>query len=191
MLPGRLGITEFNELPQGLYGSERASALAQVDARYDRNALIVADLSNDTSYAEQLIETFGPRVIGVHIGRNGDGMTFERRRVGRGIIDIYQVGRSHLLEAVHSDLHAGPVCFADGPDARRAYGQLEALEPEMRETGIVYKCPPGHHDDLGISCAMLNWAGHHPHLQIWHGNMVAAQRPRRRAQPKISWAAWT
>ena len=37
--PGRLGITEFNELPQGLYGSERASALAQVDARYDRNAL--------------------------------------------------------------------------------------------------------------------------------------------------------
>ena len=189
--PGRLGITEFNELPQGLYGSERASALAQVDARYDRNALIVADLSNDTSYAEQLIETFGPRVIGVHIGRNGDGMTFERRRVGRGIIDIYQVGRSHLLEALHSDLHAGRVCFADGPDARRAYGQLEALEPEMRETGIVYKCPPGHHDDLGISCAMLNWAGHHPHLQIWHGNMVAAQRPRRRAQPKISWAAWT
>ena len=97
-------------------------------------------------------------MIGVHIGRNGDGMTFERRRVGRGIIDIYQVGRSHLLEALHSDLHAGRVCFADGPDARRAYGQLEALEPEMRETGIVYKCPPGHHDDLGISCAMLNWA---------------------------------
>ena len=24
--------------------------LAQIDARYDRNALIVADLSNDTSY---------------------------------------------------------------------------------------------------------------------------------------------
>ena len=34
--------------PQGLYGSARATALAQVGARYDRNALIFADLSNDT-----------------------------------------------------------------------------------------------------------------------------------------------
>jgi hypothetical protein len=41
--PGILGITVFNELPQGLYGSERAGALARVDARYDRNGLIVAD----------------------------------------------------------------------------------------------------------------------------------------------------
>lgn len=73
--PGILGIKEFSELPQDLYGSMRASALAQVDARYDRNALIVADLSNDSSYGEQLLETFGPRVIGVHIGPRGDGMT--------------------------------------------------------------------------------------------------------------------
>ena len=98
--PGILGIKEFNELPQGLYGSARASALAQVDARYDRNAIIVADLSNDTSYGEQLVETFGPRVIGVHIGRHGDGMQADRRRVGRGSIVIYHVGRSHLLEAL-------------------------------------------------------------------------------------------
>jgi hypothetical protein len=189
--PGRLGITEFNELAHGLYGSERASALAQVDARYDRNALIIADLSNDTSYGEQLIETFGPRVIGVHIGRHGDGMNYERRRVGRGNIIIYQVGRSHLLEALHSELQSGRLCFADGPAARRAYGQLEALEPEMRETGIVYKCPPGQHDDLGISCAMLNWAGRHPHLEHWMGYVAAARRPRRRPQQKISWAAWT
>ena len=66
LAPGIVGITEFNELPQDLYGSARASALAQIDARYDRNALIFADLSSDTSYAEQLLETFGPRVIGVH-----------------------------------------------------------------------------------------------------------------------------
>jgi hypothetical protein len=189
--PGKLGITEFKELPQGLYGSERARALAQVDARYDRNALIVADLSNDSSYAEQLIETFGPRVIGVHIGRHGDGMTFERRRVGRGSILIYHVGRSHLLEGLLSDLHSGRVSFADGPEARRAYAQLEALEPEMRENGMVYKCPTGQHDDLGISCAMLNLAARHPHLQIWYGDVLAARRPRRRPQPKISWVAWT
>src|SRR5262249_2899800 len=190
--PGILGITEFNELPQDLYGSDRASALAQIDARYDRNALIVADLSNDTSYAEQLFETFGPRVIGVHIGRYGNGMEFERRRVGGGSILIYRVSRSHLLEALHSDLQVGRACFADGPEARRAYAQLEALEPEMREGGMVYKCLPGQHDDLGISCAMLNWAAHHPHLQTWHGNMLAARRlPHRRAQPKISPAGWS
>jgi hypothetical protein len=28
----------------------------------------------------------------------------------------------------------------------------------MRETGVVYTCPPGQHDDLGISCAILAWA---------------------------------
>jgi hypothetical protein len=131
--PGILGITEFNELPQGLYGSDRANALAQVDARHDRNARIIADLSNDSSYGEQLFETFGLRVIGVHIGRHGDGMQFERRRVGRGSLLIYHIGRSHLLEGLHSDLHACRICIADGPEARRAWAQLEALDPEMRE----------------------------------------------------------
>jgi hypothetical protein len=32
----------------------------------------------------------------------------------------------------------------------------------MRESGTVYTCPPGQHDDLGISCAMLAWAAGHP-----------------------------
>jgi hypothetical protein len=132
-------------LPQGLIGSARASALARIDARYDQNGLIVADLSYDPSYAEQLFETFGPRVIGVHIGPHGDGMTFERRPVGRRSMLIYHVGRSHLLEALHSNLQAGRVRFADGPEARRAYEQLEGLQPEMREGGMVYKCPPGQH----------------------------------------------
>jgi len=177
-------------LPPGLYGSARASALAQVDARYDRNALIVADLSNDTSYAEQLMETFGARVIGLHIGRHGDGMQGERRPVGRGGILVYHVGRSHLLGALHSDLQASRVCLADGPEARRAWAQLESLEPEMREGGMVYKCLPGQHDDLGISCTMLNWAAHHPHLEWWMGNVLAARRPRRPRQT-YGWAAFT
>jgi hypothetical protein len=133
--PGILGIKEFSELPQDLYGSMRASALAQVDARYDRNALIVADLSNDSSYGEQLPETFGPRVIGVHIGPRGDGMTFERRPVGRGCLPIYHVGRSHLLEALHSDLQAGRVCFADGPEARRAYPNWKPSSPKYGRAG--------------------------------------------------------
>jgi hypothetical protein len=188
--PGALGLQEFHELPPGLYGSARASALAAVDARYFRNALIIADLSNDTSYAEQLCETFGPRVIGLHIGRNGDGMTFERRLVGGASLRIYHIGRSPLLERFHGKLQAGEVLFADGPGARRAFAQLEALEPELRQTGTIYKCPPGGHDDLGISCAMVAWAADHPHLPVWVGDMLAARRPYRKPQ-KYGWAAFT
>ena len=47
---GILGITEFNELPQGLYGSARASALAQVDARYDRATATLALRSHGSAW---------------------------------------------------------------------------------------------------------------------------------------------
>ena len=57
------GIREAEELPQGLFASARASALAVVDRRHHNNALIVADLSNDPTYAEVLVQTFGPRVV--------------------------------------------------------------------------------------------------------------------------------
>ena len=49
----------------------------------------------------------------------------------------------------------------------------------MRESGIVYSCPSGKHDDLGISCAMLTWAARHPHLDYWASTALAARRPRR------------
>jgi hypothetical protein len=62
-----LGIADAEELPQGLFGSARASALAAVDRRYNHYGLIVADLSNDPSYADVFLETFGPRVIGMQI----------------------------------------------------------------------------------------------------------------------------
>src|SRR3954469_7150238 len=64
-----VGIKEAVELPQGLFGHARASSLAAVDRCYHNNALIVADLSYDPTYAEVLLETYGPRVIGVHISR--------------------------------------------------------------------------------------------------------------------------
>jgi hypothetical protein len=38
-----LGIKDIKELPQNLYGSALASALAGVDAYHGRNALIVAE----------------------------------------------------------------------------------------------------------------------------------------------------
>jgi hypothetical protein len=188
--PNLTGIQQAHELPQGSYGSARASELATIDRRYDSEALIVTDLSNDPTYAEVLHETFGPRVVGLQISRYGDGTTFERRPVKHSAILVYTVGRSYLLELYHSLLQSGQVRIVDGPATRRAYEQLMGLETEIRESGIVYRCPPGQHDDLGISCAMLVWAARHPHLSGWVQITETARRPRT-PRPKISWQAWT
>jgi hypothetical protein len=188
--PRLLGIRELEELPQGLYGSPRASALATIDRRYNCNALIVADLSNDPTYAEVLLETFGPRVIGIHIGPHGDGIKFERRPVKNASMLIYTIGRSYLLELFHAELQADQVRFVDGPMSQRAYEQLNGLETEIRENGIVYSCPPGQHDDIGISCAMLAWAARHPHLEEWVRTASYERKPRRPSQT-FGWAAFT
>ena len=177
--PRLLGITDLRELPQGLCGSPRASALAAVDREYRNDALIVADLSYDPSYADALYETFGRRVIGLHISRSGDGMQAEQRPVGRGSILVYTVGRSYLLEAFQAELQAGLVKMLDGPMTRRAFQQLAELETELRESGTFYTCPPGKHDDLGMSCAMLAWAARHPHLPRWIDMAAPAARPSR------------
>jgi hypothetical protein len=188
--PRLLGIKECEELPQGLYGSPRASALASVDRRHGCDALIVADLSNDASYAEVLYETFGPRVIGLQISRYGDGMNFERRPVKHSAMLVYTIGRSYLLDLFHAQLQSDQVRIVDGPNSRRAYEQLAALETEMRDSGIVYSCPPGQHDDLGISCAMLAWAAQHPHGDIWVRTARAARKVRKVRQAPSS-LAWT
>jgi len=115
-----------------------ASALATIDRRYNCNALIVADLSNDATYAEVLFETFGPRVIGLQISRGGDGLNPERRPVKNSAMLIYTIGRTYLLELFHAELQSDLVRFVDGPMARRAYEQLMGLETEFRESGTVY-----------------------------------------------------
>lgn len=186
-----LGVVEAQELPQKLYGSARASALAAVDRRYQGNALIIADLSYDPTYAEVLFETFGARIIGLHISSHGDGMTCERRPVKGGSILVYGIGRSHLIELLHSEMQSDLVKFIDGPMIRRAFEQLINLETEYRETGRRYTCPSGH-DDLGISLAMLAWAAQHPHLErVWLREIQGAQRPRRPRPDKFGWAAFT
>jgi hypothetical protein len=185
--PRLLGIKELEELPQGLYGSARASALAAVDRRQQSNALIVADLSNDATYAEVLYETFGPRVIGLQISRHGDGMQAERRPVKDRSMLIYTVGRSYLIELFHSELQSNLVRMVHGPMSRLAYQQLVELETEIRETGIVYTCPSGRHDDLGVSCAMLAWAARHPHLSSW----IPTPRRPPRPQKTYGWGAFT
>jgi hypothetical protein len=187
--PRLLGVHCAEELPQNLFGTKRASALATVDARYHRNGLIVADLSNDASYAEALVANFGQRVIGVHISRSGDGKSHEIRALGQGCIPVYHVGRTYLLELLHGEFQAGLVRWVDSPETRRIYEQLAHLTVELRESGTVYSCPPGKHDDLGISCAMLAWAARHPHLGAWVRNFEMARRPRPHVE-KRSWGAW-
>ena len=142
--PRLLGFGELHELPQGQYGSARASALATIDRQYNSNALIVADLTYDQTYAEVLFDTFGVRVIGVQITRYGDGMNCERWPVKHSAISIYTVGRTYLLELLHAELQNAQVRFVDGPMSKRAYEQLMSLETEMREGGIIHTCPSGH-----------------------------------------------
>jgi hypothetical protein len=189
--PRLLGITEFHEFPQGLYGSARASALAAIDRAHASNALIVADLSNDPTYGEVLHENFGRRLIGLHITRHGNGLDAEHRPVRNGAILVYTIGRSYLFELLHSEMQLRVVRFVDSLESQRAYAQLAKLETELRGSGTVYTCPPGQHDDLGISCAMLAWAARHPHLEYWDRNALAARRPPRPRQPPVSWKAWT
>ncbi len=130
-----LGIKEFAELPVGLYGSELASALAVIDQTYNRDCLIVADLSSDATYGETLFDTFGRRVVGVQIGRSGDGTTWEQRRVKHGVIRVYNVGRTFLIELLLAEMRDNRVRFANSAESLRAYEQLMALEPEQRDSG--------------------------------------------------------
>jgi hypothetical protein len=185
-----MGILELQELPQGLYGSARASALASIDRHYQSNALIVADLSNEASYGEFLFETFGSRVIGLHITHHGDGTNVERRPVGRGAMLVYTVGRTYLIERFHSLMANGMVRLVPGPMSQRAFGQLADLQTEIRDRGTVYTTLPGHHDDLGISCCMLAFATRHPHLHSWLTTAFTDRMPRP-APPKVDWGAWT
>jgi hypothetical protein len=180
-----LGIGEAEELTQNQFGHARASALAAIDRRFHSNALIIADLSYDPTYAEVLYETFGPRVIGLHITRHGDGMNAEWRSVKGGRLPVYTIGRTYLLELFLTELQADLVRLTDGPMMRLAYQQLANLEAEFRESGLIYTCPPGQQDDLGISCAMLAWAARHPHLDSWMRHSPP-NRPRK-PPAKFNW----
>jgi len=59
----------------------------------------------------------------------------------------------------------------------------------MTDTETLYKCLPGQHDDLGMSCAMLVWAAAHPHLPTWVRPIEDARRPRPPRQ-KFGWKSF-
>ena len=188
--PRLFGIAHLEELPLGQSGSARASALAAVDRRYYSNTLIVADLSNDSSYAEDLWHMFGHRIVGVHISWRGDGMNFERRPVPGGAILVYSIGRTTLIENYLAEMERGDMRIVNNEMSRRAYQQLAELEVVDKETGRFYNCVSGRHDDLGISCAMVAWAARHPHLSEW---VRISERSRiiRKRKPAPSSSAWT
>ncbi len=184
-----IGMKEFEELPLGLYGSVRADALAMVDRRYDYKTLIVADLSNDATYAEPLFERFGRRLIGLRITNHGDGMTADWRQVKNGGIWFYTIGRTYLLDILLREMQNETVRVLHGPESMRAYEQLMALEIEFRQSGMIYECSSTRHDDLAISCAMLAWAAQHPHLERWTRVLEGPRPTHKREAPSA--AGWT
>ena len=106
-------------------------------------------------------------MIGIQITRGGDDMNPERRQVKNGAILVYNVGRTYLFDLLLREMLDNKVRILHGPASLRAYEQLMALDIEYRPSGMIYGCSPGRHDDLAISCAMLVWAAHHPHLPRW------------------------
>ena len=189
LAPNLIGIKEFEELPLGLYGSARADALAMVDRRYNGKTLVIADLSNDATYAEPLFERLGSRLIGLRITNHGDGMTADRRQVKGGAILFYTIGRTYLIDLLLREMQSETVRILHGPASIRAYEQLMALEIEFRQSGMIYGCSSGRHDDLAISTAMLVWAAQHPHLEYWTRTLEGPRPVRKREAPSA--AAWT
>jgi hypothetical protein len=187
--PQLLLVQDFNELPLGIYGSQLANELAKVDQKFNRDCLIVADLSSDPTYAEVLLEMFGPRVIGVQIGRLGDGVTAESRTTKHGTMLVYNVGRTFLFDHLLGKFRNNLIRMPQTPEAQRAFSQLMALEREQKENGVIYKCPSGQYDDLGISLAMLAWAAQHLHLDYWQRPIFDAHRPPR-PQQGFSWSSF-
>lgn len=179
--PDLVNLRQFTELPQGLYASPRAEALSQVDRLYDYKTLVVADLTQDPSYGEMLRERFGDRLIGVHITRSGDGIGQPEHRYAAGkTYPVYTVGRTYLFDLLHREFHNNNLRILSGPESVRAYEQLMNLEVEFKDSGMIYTCPSGHHDDLAISCAILVWAALHPHLPHW----CRALEPQRVRTPR-------
>jgi hypothetical protein len=146
-------------------------------------------MSNDATYAEPLFERFRNRLIGLRITNHGDGMTAEWRQVNNGAILFYTISRTHLLDILLREMQNQTVRILHGPESMRAYEQLMALEIEFRQSGMIYGCSSGRHDDLAISCAMLAWAAQHPHLERWTRALEPPRSPRNRTTPSA--AGWT
>jgi hypothetical protein len=102
--PSLIGVAYGDELPQGLYGHALANELVSIDRRFQSNALIVADVSRDDSYAEILYQAFGRRLIGLQVTRFGNGSEGQWREVRNGAMPIYTIGRTYLFDLLLAQL---------------------------------------------------------------------------------------
>src|SRR5215831_189637 len=124
LAPGLIGVSKFEELPQGLSGNTRADALALIDSRYPKG-LIIVDLSFDPSYADILVERFGERVIGLRITSTGDTIdNWEVRQLKRGQILVYKVSRTYLLDLLLREMQNEVVRILHSANSVHAYQQL-------------------------------------------------------------------
>jgi hypothetical protein len=133
---------------------------------------------------------FGHRIIGVNITWRGDGMDFTPRQVPGGVIPVYSIGRTTLIEKYLAEIERGNMCIVNNAMSRRAYQQLAELEVVEKETGRFYKCLSGRHDDLGISCAMTSWAARHPHLPEWMRLCERSRTYRKPYKEPYGWKAF-
>jgi hypothetical protein len=176
--PDVLGVIDIVELPKNCSGSELARALWEIDRKYNNDATIFADLSNNQAYAEPLFDMFGNRANGVHIGPHGDGTKFDRQHVRNSTITTYHLGRSELFERLLSDFRSNQIRFSNSAMARRLYEQLTLLQVEQKDGRKFYRCPSSKHDDLAISLAILNFMIRHPHWELWKGLIDRQHKPR-------------
>jgi hypothetical protein len=109
-------------------------------------------------------------------------------RIKDKALQVYPIGRSYLFDLLLRELNNNKVGILDGISGWRAYEQLLMLEMEYRQSGAIYGCASGRHDDLAISCAIVVWAAQHPHLPYW---CRALEPPPPRTYEPLSPAGWT
>jgi hypothetical protein len=97
------------------------------------------------------------------------------------------VGRTVLIQRHLAELERGEIKIVNNAMSRLACQQLADLVVEDGDSGHIYKCASGRHDDLGISCAIVAWAARHPHLEAWVRTASYERKPRQ----TFGWGAFT
>ena len=154
--PRLLGIKEFNELPLKLFGSELASALAAIDQAY----IVIADccrfeLRCDLCRnASRHVRSAGHWRADLSLWRWHDVGAAHSRQ---GVVSIYTVGRTFLLELLLAEMRNHRVRFADSakapalttnwwhlsPSSARAVLSTNARRAGMTISPCLSPCWPG------------------------------------------------
>ena len=103
LAPGLKLLERFEELPQGLLEVLGPRRWPWSIGFYGGKTLIFVDVTFDPTYAETVVERFGPeRVIGVQITGFGDGMT----------VDVWQTKSGSIWSTLLVAVTYSICCFA-------------------------------------------------------------------------------